>query len=126
MSQDYKDIQSSIEEAKKIFLTDVDPDDLEDNLEIIRSWEKQLIESTDYEEWRKHDITKKIAHEAREAYKDATMQLGLRRGLTEEERIKLQGHQDACVFLLSLIDRNLENSLSSLNESVQRAIRTSG
>jgi hypothetical protein len=117
-------IEIALEEARKVFLTDVDSDTYEENLAEIEKWEQQVVESTEYSNWQSHDISKKVAREVRETYKDLTIQLGLRRGLTPEQIMSLQAKQDACVFMLNLLEKDVSSTLETLELSIRESIRT--
>lgn len=120
-------IEKTLEEARKVFLADdLDDDEREHNLAEIQKWEQDIIEATEYENWRTHEITRRLAKEARDIYKDMTMQLGLRRGLTPEQIMSFQAKQDACVVILSMVDKDVQSTLESLQNTIRESIRTAG
>mgnify|MGYP003404803663 FL=1 len=52
--------QEKIEQAKQLFLTDVDEETQKDNLEQIREWEKSLRTNTAFSNWQESDISKQL------------------------------------------------------------------
>lgn len=117
------DIEKQLEEAKRVFLTDVDEEDAKENLERLQSWEKELRDNASYAQWQANDVTRSIAKQAREAYQDASMQLALNRELDDEQRMSLWAKQDACAFILSLTDKDAKTTLAQLQTQIRNALR---
>ena len=63
---------TDLEKLKEIFLTDVDEETKQENLETITNWEKSLIQHENFQSWQEHDITREIAQQARKSYIDAS------------------------------------------------------
>lgn len=115
-------LDKKIEEARKLFLTDVDPDTKQENLEELQRWEKELNENTAMSKWQNSDITKQVNRKATESYKDASLQLAFNRDLTPEQRNKLYATQDACLFILGLTSRDTKQVLEQLEKQITYAI----
>lgn len=118
-------IQKDLQKVQEIFLApDLSDEEKEENLQELAKWRESLTEAEEYLSWKNQDTTKKIAQKAAEAYKDFSLQLALKRGMTEEEIISLQAKQDACVFLLELTNSGSESVLRSLHSQLRYAIKT--
>lgn len=111
-----------LDEAKQIFLTDVDEETYRENLERISEWERDLLFGEAYQSWRDTDITQQINRTVREAYKDHALTLATNRNLTESERASLWAKQDACLFILSITDKDAKGALESITREITRAI----
>lgn len=96
-----------LEDVKKIFLDDneVDEETRAANLQKITEWESTIVANENYAGWQDHDISKEISKQAKEAYKDFSMQLANNRNLTQAQRDALFAKQDAIKWLLSIIDK---------------------
>jgi hypothetical protein len=112
-----------IEQAKEVFLTGVDEDTRKENLADITNWEQSILENQAYIDWQAHDITKSIVRQVKETYLDASVQLSKLRVLSEDNRNKLYATQDACIFILSLTERDAKAELESLENDVRKKIR---
>lgn len=115
-------MKPDIERAREIFLTDVDADTYTENLERITEWERMIRTNEAYLMWRDHPVTKDIAQKARDTYKDIAITLAENRALTEEQRKTLYAKQDACMFMLSLTDRDARGTLENVLRDVRHAI----
>lgn len=112
----------SLEEVKRIFLTDVDEETLIENQERIIAWEKGLIESEEYISWQEHPVTQKILKEATKTYIDSVITLGKNRNLTPEVAERLRGAQDASGWLIELMAKDKKSELSRINDEIRTAI----
>lgn len=108
-----------LEQAREVFLSDVDEDTRRENLEIISSWEDSIQRNSAYLDWKEHDITKEINKLIKEAYRDHAITLASNRALPEEERRTLWAKQDACVFLLNLTDQDAKTALDSVMREIK-------
>lgn len=59
-------MNNDLEKVREIFLSEVDEETRADKETKIEEWERDLRESEAMAEWREHDITKKIAAQAKE------------------------------------------------------------
>lgn len=116
-------MHKELEYLKAKFLADdIDAEDREENLQLIKDWEKGLIQNEAFINWQNHDITQEIIKKAKEVYKDMSLILALNRTLTEEKRFSLWAKQDACLFLLSLCDKDAKNELENIHKEIKAAI----
>jgi hypothetical protein len=113
---------NDIEKLKEIFLTDVDEETKADNLAQIQEWERALVEAEDYEGWREHDVTRRVAAEAKKAYIDLSMELATRRDLTEQQRMSLYARQDAMRWLLSHTEKDGAATIKAIQADIRRAL----
>lgn len=111
-----------LDEVRKIFLTEVDEETRLDNEQKIIEWETGLRENEAMADWRDHDITKKIAQQAKQTYKELSMQLATNRNLTDEQRRSFWGRQDACLFILSLIEVDAKGAIERIHNEIKTAI----
>lgn len=113
-----------LEQVKNIFLTsDIDTEDYQDNLAKVTEWEKALTDGENYQGWLEHDITKKIALQAKNSYVELSMRLVQDRRLSESDRLALYAKQDACLFLLSLTDnKNIKDNLEQIHKEIAIAL----
>ncbi len=115
-------IEDKIEEARQIFLTDVDEELKADNLDKIREWEKTLRINAAFAQWQDSDISKMLLAEFKATYKDASVQLGTDRRLTEFQRDALWAKKDACLMAISLMAKDAKNEIESVHKEVERAL----
>lgn len=114
---------TDLEKLKKIYLaTDIDSDDYEDNLKQITEWESSLRQNEDFGSWQSSDVTKSVILQAKKAYKDHAMRLVEDRTLTEMQRQSIWAKQDACVFLLSLVEKDVKSALAQINNEIKQAL----
>lgn len=112
----------SLEEAKRIFLTDVDEETYKENLERIEAWQKELLDSEEYISWQEHPFTQKVLKKARETYVMTVVVLGKRRNLSDEMLAELRGAQDATAWLIDLMSEDKKSQLISLQEEIKKAV----
>jgi hypothetical protein len=113
-----------LEKIKEIFLTEEDPEELEYNKQKIIDWEKGIIASEAFLSWKDHDTTQQIMKLARDSYKDISLALALNRNLTQEQRVSYWAKQDACLFLLSFIQKDAKAELDQIHNEIRIAINT--
>lgn len=101
---------------------DIDPEDREENEQILKEWERGLIHNEAYLSWQEHDITREIAKKMKSEYKDAAMVLADNRSLTDTQRASLWAKQDACKFILSLTEKDSKGQLEQIQNEIKRAI----
>jgi hypothetical protein len=101
---------------------DVDEESRADNEARIRELEAALYHNEALVGWQQHDISRLIAKQARESYVEFAQQLAGNRSLTDAERTKLWGKQDACLFLLSLIETDAKGALEELQREVKNKL----
>lgn len=112
-----------LEKIRTQFLADdIDQEDRVENERILKDWEEGLTKNQAYFEWQQSDITQDINKQVRASYKEFALILSNNRNLTQEERVSLWGKQDACVFLLSLTDKDARGTLEQLNNEIKRAL----
>jgi len=113
---------SELDKVKDIFLSDVDEETLVENQRKIQEWESELRKNNAYMAWREHGITGELNKMVRGAYRDHAMQLATNRNLTEQQRETLWAKQDACLFILSLTDKDAKTSLDSVLREIKHAV----
>lgn len=116
-------MDKDLEKAREIFLTDVDEEDRAENIERLSSWEQSLAVNGALLKWQQQDITQQILQEVRKSYQDASMQLALSRGLTEAQRNKLYATQDACLFMLNVMDKDAKSAIDQIRKEIRYAVR---
>jgi len=116
-------MDKELEKARKIFLSDdLDEETLADNEAKLAEWEEVIRENQSFSAWQDHDISKRIVEKLKESYKEFGLRLATNRGLTEAERQSLWTKQDACLFLIDLIDKDAKGVLQRVDEEIKRAI----
>jgi hypothetical protein len=111
-----------LEDAKRIFLNEVDEETRAENEQLLQSWERDLIKNESYLEWKSHDITQELNKEVRKAYQDHAMTLANNRSLTEAERMRLWAKQDACLFILHLTDQDAKSAVDTILRDIRHAL----
>lgn len=115
-------IEKHLKQAKELFLTDVDDETRQENLDVINDWEKSISENYAFGEWQEHDITKRIVEEVRKTYVDTSMVLLEDRRIDQATREKLWAKQDAILFMLSLMSRDVQGDLKNIEGEITRRI----
>ncbi len=116
------EIQEKIEEAKKLFLTDVDEDTQQDNLSMIRDWESSLRHNQAFAQWQASDISQQLIKQFRATYKDASLQLAQTRDLSEAKRITLWATKDACLIVLDLLSKDAKTEILNIEKEIDHAL----
>lgn len=117
-------MNKEIETIRASFLAAPDLDDEEraENEKTLKEWEDGLIQNTVYVEWQNHDITKEIAAKMKDEYRDFALQLASNRALTDEQRRSIWARQDACMFILSLTEKDAKGELERIEREIRRAV----
>lgn len=116
-------MNKEIETLRARFLaSDVDEEDRIENEKTLKEWEDGLVQNTVYLEWQNHDITKEIAAKMKDEYRDFALQLASNRMLTDEQRRSIWAKQDACVFILSLTEKNAKGELERIEKAIRQAV----
>lgn len=118
------DIPKQLEEARKIFLTDVDEETQLENLERINEWEQSLRLNSAFLQWQESDISKMLIKEFKVTYKNASLRLAQTRALTEAERASLWATKDACLMVLSLLAKDAKNEVESVHKEIDYALNS--
>lgn len=114
---------TELQKLKEIYTSaDLDSEDYEDNLKLITSWENSLRESDDFINWQKSDVTKSIARQAKDSYKDNAMRLIRDRELTDAQRQSIWAKQDAAMWILSVVERDVKGVLTQIRAEIRRAL----
>lgn len=113
---------SDLERLREVFLTGVDEETKEENLAQIREWETALFEAEQYSSWKEHDVTRRIALQARRAYVDLSVRLATDRSMTDVTRHSFYARQDAMLWLLSLTDRDAKETVRQIESDIRRAL----
>jgi hypothetical protein len=116
------DIKDKIEEARQIFLTDVDEEVRNDNLERITEWEQSLRLNGAFLQWQENEISKILIKEFKTTYKNASLRLAQTRELTEGERASLWATKDACLMVLSLLAKDAKGEVESVHKEIDYAL----
>lgn len=112
-----------LEQVKQLFLApDIDDETRQDNLEQIKAWEQSLIENENVASWKEHDVTQSLLKEVKQHYKDFTLLLIHERNLTQEMRLSLWAKQDACMFLIKLMDKDAKGTVEQIRKEINIAI----
>jgi hypothetical protein len=109
----------------KFLAPDIDEEDREDNLKALAEWEHDLEQNKHLADWQQHEITRQIVVKAREAYKDASMVLALRRDLTDTQRNLLWAKQDAAEWIISLGAGKPQEELQRIETEIKAALAVS-
>jgi hypothetical protein len=117
-------IQDKLEQARQIFITDVDEETRLDNLDKIEEWSKSIRENTAFAQWQSSDISQILIKQFREMYSEAAMQLAERRDLTTAQRESLWAKQDAALVMLDLISRDAKSEIESIHKQLNHALRS--
>lgn len=115
-------IQEKIEQARQIFLTDVDEETSRENLERINEWEQSLRANSAFTQWQENDISKTLIKEFKTTYKEASIKLGTDRRLTEFQRDALWATKDACLMVLSLLAKDAKGEVESVHKEIEFAL----
>lgn len=113
----------NIQKYKEIYLaSDLDSEDYEDNLKLVTEWETSLRQNEDFANWQASDVTKAIVKQARDTYRELAMRLVLDRTLTDTQRNSIWSKQDAALWLLSLIEKDVKSAIAQIHSEIRRAI----
>ncbi len=116
------DINDKLEEARQIFLTDVDEETQRENLERINEWEQSLRTNSAFLQWQESEISKMLIKEFKTTYKNASLRLAQTRNLTEGERATLWATKDACLMVLSLLAKDAKGEVESVYKEIDYAL----
>lgn len=112
-----------LDTLREIFVANTADDETrEDNQRMIADWERTLIESQQFQDWKNHDITRMIIQRAKQAYKDCALALAENRDLDDEDRVSLWAKQDACLWLLSITDKDVKSTIKQIRSEIRHAI----
>lgn len=113
----------NLDKLKDFFLKGVDEEDYKENLEKISEWEQELREGETFEEWQKDDTTQEIISQAIKSYKEQATELMINRKLTDEQRKSLYARQDAIIWLLSLVYKDVKSKVGSINREIEKLLK---
>lgn len=111
-----------LEKAREVFLSDVDQEEYVHNQQVLNEWEQGVRKNQAYLKWVVHPTTQELNKMVKEAYKDFAMALAERRDLTDEQRMSLWAKQDACMFILSLTNRDAKSELDGVLREIRQAL----
>lgn len=112
-----------LNKLKEIFLAnDIDAEDYQDNLAMIQGWEKDLIANESMESWKNHDVTQIVLKQTKESYIALSLQLVQNRDLSDKARASLWAKQDACLWLISLMDIDVQSKIEQINNQIKTAL----
>lgn len=105
----------------KAFLLDenLDEDDYKDNLDYLNNLESQVRENEDFSSWQDSDITKMTLKIVRDAYKDICITLYSKEDMTDSERMKLFAKKNACIWMASLLSRDIDTEIKSIHGTIK-------
>lgn len=115
-------IQDKIEQAKQLFLTDVDEEIQKDNLAVLRDWEQSIRTNEAFANWQESDISKQLIKQFKTVYKNASLQLAESRNLTIEQRHTLWATKDACLIVLDLMAKDSKAEIESVHKAIDHAL----
>jgi len=113
---------NDLDKLREIYLTDVDEETRQENLEQIRSWEEQLQKSEAFQSWKEHPVTAQITQQAHKTYVSLAVQLATDRSLPDLIRTSIYARQDAMLWLISLVEEDHEAIIASINADIKRAL----
>ncbi len=117
-------MDKELQKLKEIYLTsDIDSEDYEDNLKRITEWETSIRESEDFGSWQESDVTKSIIQKAKDSYKDNAMRLINNRTMTEEDRKSIWVKQDAILWILSLVEKDVKSIVEQIRSDIRKALK---
>lgn len=106
----------------RFLVDDLDEEDRADNEALLKEWEEGLVHNEAYLEWQSNDITREISQKMKAEYKEFGLILSTNRTLTEEQRKAIWAKQDACMFILSLTDRDAKGAITQIKNEIKKAI----
>lgn len=115
-------IQDKLEQAREIFVTDVDDEIKADNLDKIREWDKSIRENSAFAQWQASDISQLLVKQFRVMYQEASLQLAERRELTSEQRASLWAKKDAALVVLDIISRDVRREIETVHKEIDYAL----
>ena len=113
----------NLQKLKEIYLTDVDAQSYQENLERITEWEKALIAHENMASWQAHQTTIDIKKQAKESYVFFCVQLATNRKLTDEQRISIYAKQDACLWIMTLGNDHALEDIRAIQRDIQIALQ---
>lgn len=116
------DIQKKLEEARQLFLTDVDEEIQRDNLSVLKEWEQSLRQNAAFANWQESDISKQLIKQFKVTYKNASLQLAESRSLTEDQRKTLWATKDACLIVLDFLAKDAKSEIESVYKEIEHAL----
>lgn len=117
-------MSTDLEKIKNIYLdSDIDEEDYADNLSRITEWESSLRQNEDIASWQESDITKSIAKQAKESYKELAMSLITNREMTEKQRLSVWAKQDAMLWIISMVAKDAKGNLEQIHKEIKQAIK---
>lgn len=115
--------KTDIETVREMFLgEDVDEETRADNIAKIAEWEEAIRTNKAFDQWQNSDISRSIVAQVKSAYREFGLQLAMNRQLTETQRITLWTKQDACIFLIELLEKDAKSVLARVDEEIKQAI----
>lgn len=116
-------MQDDIQKLREIFLADdVDEETRKENLEAIADFERGLQENSDFQRWQQHPVTIALLKQAKKAYVDHSLALARSRELTEAARFSLWAKQDAALWFVSLLSRDVGAEKKNIEAEIKRAL----
>lgn len=115
-------LQEKIEQARQIFLTDVDEEIQKDNLEVLKEWEQSLRQNAAFANWQESDISKQLIKQFKVTYKNASLQLANTRNLSEDQRKTLWATKDACLMVLNLLAKDAKMEIENVEKAIDHAL----
>lgn len=112
-----------LQKLKEIYLTDVDSDLYQENLEHITKWEKELIANENMISWLSHDTTIVIKDQAKNTFIELAITLATDRKLTDVLRQSIYARQDACLWILLLGDNNPIQTIQLIKNDIKTALQ---
>ena len=111
-----------LDQLREVFLTDVDEETEQENLERLSDWERSLRDNKAFSDWQSLEITASILEQTKETYRDIAIQLSENRKLSEAERQVLWARQDAAEWLVQLMGRDAKAELHQVESEIKRAL----
>lgn len=114
---------NDLQKLKEIFLSnDIDSEDYQDNLALIKDWETELLINENLLDWQEHDVTKRIMAQAKQTHKDVCMRLMNDRDLSKSQRLSLFARKDAMEWMMSLASKEPEEAIKQIQSDIKKAL----
>ena len=116
-------MDQDLQKLKELYLgADVDDETKEDNMKVIREWEKAMTEKQEILQWKGHEVTKFIVGLLKKEYVKNALELGTNDRLSESDRNKIWSKQNGILFMFSYMLKDAKSELVQLETNIKNAI----
>lgn len=115
---------SDLEKIREFWVNspDIDDEEREDNLRVIREWESGLRAANSFGSWQGHPVTLDILSQARKMYIDTVTALGTNNNLSEMQRTELFGKQAAAMWIISMASKDVKSEIADIQAKIRRSL----